>query len=133
MSDLRAVAPRAAFLGMQGGLDLARSMASLDLFVHTGAHETFCQAAHEALASGVPVVQPRRGAFPEIVSNTGGGIVVEPNDPDALAAAYLDLWRNPDKAAALGRAGADGVREHYDVGRMAEAAENAYRSVMTGV
>jgi glycosyltransferase involved in cell wall biosynthesis len=87
----------------------------------------------EALASGVPIVQPRRGAFPEIVRNTGGGVVVEPNDPDALAAAYLDLWRDPDKAAALGRAGAEGVREHYDVGRMAEAAENAYRSVMTAV
>jgi glycosyltransferase involved in cell wall biosynthesis len=84
----------------------------------------------EALANGVPVVQPRRGAFPEIVARTGGGIIVDADNPAALAAAYLDLWRNPDRAAALGAAGAAGVREHYDVGRMAEAAEDAYRSVM---
>jgi glycosyltransferase involved in cell wall biosynthesis len=83
----------------------------------------------EALANGLPVVQPRRGAFPEIVNNTGGGLLVEPDDPTALAAAMLDLWKDPDKAASLGAAGARGVREHYDVGRMAEAAEHVYRTV----
>jgi glycosyltransferase involved in cell wall biosynthesis len=82
----------------------------------------------EALANGIPVVQPRRGAFPEIVNNTGGGLIVDP-DPKALAAGILELWRNPERAAALGTAGAAGVREHYDVGRMAEAAEQVYRSI----
>ena len=80
----------------------------------------------EALAHGVPVVQPRRGAFPEVVRKTGGGLVVEPDDPAALADGLLELWRDRDRAAALGRAGAAGVREHYDVQRMAEAAERAY-------
>ena len=83
----------------------------------------------EALANGVPVVQPRRGAFPEIVHKTGGGLIVDADSPAALAAGYLDLWQHPDKAAALGTAGAAGVREHYDVGRMAEAAEQAYHAV----
>jgi glycosyltransferase involved in cell wall biosynthesis len=82
----------------------------------------------EALASGVPVVQPRRGAFPEIVKNTGGGLIVDAT-PAALAAGFLDLMRNPEKAAAFAAAGAAGVREHYDVGRMAEAAEHVYRTV----
>jgi glycosyltransferase involved in cell wall biosynthesis len=82
----------------------------------------------EALANGVPVVQPRRGAFPEMVRNTGGGLIVDPDDPAALAAGLLELWRNPERAAALAAAGAAGVREHYDVGCMAEAAEAAYRS-----
>ena len=75
----------------------------------------------------VPVVQPRHGAFPEMVSKTGGGVIVEPDNPSALADAYLELWRNPERATALGRAGAAGVREHYDVGRMAEAAEQRLR------
>jgi glycosyltransferase involved in cell wall biosynthesis len=83
----------------------------------------------EALANGVPVVQPRRGAFPEIVANTGGGLIVDANDPAALAAGWLELWRNPEKAAALAKAGATGVRQHYDVGHMAEAAERAYAAV----
>jgi glycosyltransferase involved in cell wall biosynthesis len=83
----------------------------------------------EAMANGVPVVQPRHGAFPEMVSRTGGGVIVEPDDPAALAAGYLALWRDPERAAALGRAGAAGVREHYDVGSMAEAAERADQSI----
>jgi glycosyltransferase involved in cell wall biosynthesis len=83
----------------------------------------------EALANGVPVVQPKRGAFPEILDKTGGGLMVPPGDSSALADAWLDLWRDPEKAFALGRAGAQGVREHYDVGVMAEAAEQAYRSL----
>jgi glycosyltransferase involved in cell wall biosynthesis len=84
----------------------------------------------EALANGVPAVQPRRGAFPEILRATGGGIIVEP-DPAALAAGYLELWRDPERAAALGKAGAAGVREHYDVGRMAEAAESVYAELIS--
>jgi glycosyltransferase involved in cell wall biosynthesis len=83
----------------------------------------------EALANGVPVVQPKRGAFPEIVHKTGGGLIVPAGDSSALAEAYLDLWRDREKAFALGRAGAQGVREHYDVGVMAEAAEQAYLSL----
>jgi glycosyltransferase involved in cell wall biosynthesis len=83
----------------------------------------------EALAAGVPVVQPRRGAFPEIVTNTGGGLLVDPT-PAALAGGLLELWQDGKRAAALGAAGAAGVREHYEVGRMAEAAEQVYRSMI---
>lgn len=83
----------------------------------------------EAMACGVPVVQPRRGAFPEIIENTGGGLIVEADDPDALADGILELWRDPARAAALGKAGAEGVRRHYTVGRMADAAENVYEQL----
>ena len=86
----------------------------------------------EAMANGVPVVQPRRGAFPEIVENTGGGLIVDADNPAALADGFLELWRNPQRAAALGRAGAEGVRRHYTVGRMAETAEAVYREVSGG-
>jgi glycosyltransferase involved in cell wall biosynthesis len=84
----------------------------------------------EAMANGVPVVQPRRGAFPEIVDRTGGGLIVETDDEEALAEGLLTVWRDPARAEALGEAGAAGVREHYSVGRMAEEAEAIYRSLV---
>jgi glycosyltransferase involved in cell wall biosynthesis len=83
----------------------------------------------EAMANGIPVVQPRRGAFPEIVEKTGGGLIVAGDDADALADGLLALWRDPARAAALGAAGAAGVAQHYDVSRMAETAEAIYREL----
>ena len=117
----------------RGEVDRAQKTAflqSLDVFsVPTTYAEPKGMFLLEAMANGLPVVQPRRGAFPEMVSRTGGGVIVEPDNPSALADAILDLWRNSGHAVALGRAGAAGVREHYDVGRMAEAAETAYKSI----
>jgi glycosyltransferase involved in cell wall biosynthesis len=84
----------------------------------------------EAMALGVPVVQPRRGAFPEIVEKTGGGILVDAGDPDALAAALQQLRDDPARRAALGAAGAAGVRAHYTAGQMAEIVEQIYREVI---
>ncbi|MGF7235093.1 MAG: glycosyltransferase, partial [Frankia sp.] len=61
--------PHAAFLGFQGGAALSAAVASLDIFVHTGVHETFCQAAHEAQASGVAVVAPAAGGLRDLVEH----------------------------------------------------------------
>ncbi len=84
----------------------------------------------EAMASGVPVVQPRRGAFPEMLRKTGGGILVEPDDPQSLAEGILTLWNDRDRAEELGRRGSQGVREHYDVTQMANRTLEVYRSVV---
>ena len=59
----------------------------------------------EAMASGVPVVQPRRGAFTEVVEKTGGGLLVTPDDPDSLADGLHALWSDRDRARALGPPG----------------------------
>ena len=84
----------------------------------------------EAMANGVPVVQPRRGAFPEIIEATGGGILVDSDEPESFARAIHLLWDDPDKRRELGRRGREGVRAHYSAGTMAEAALAAYRSFL---
>jgi glycosyltransferase involved in cell wall biosynthesis len=85
----------------------------------------------EAMANGIPIVQPRRGAFTEIVERTGGGVLVHPDDPQALADALLALLLDRERAAALGRTGAAGVREHYSADHMAQAAEKVYEEMVT--
>lgn len=84
----------------------------------------------EAMASGVPVVQPRRGAFTEIVETTGGGILVEPDSAEALVRGILELWQNPARRRELGRRGYEGVRRHYSAARMAGAALKIYQEVV---
>lgn len=90
---LRALLPNAVFLGVRHGEDLGRIVASLDVFVHTGSTETFCQAAQEALASGVPVVAPDSGGPRDLVRPGENGLLFAPGDGadlyacvDALAA-----------------------------------------------
>ena len=78
----------------------------------------------EAMANGVPIVQPRWGAFPEMIRKTGGGVLFEPNDVASLAEAILSLWKNSELARDLGHRGAAGVRQHYGVAQMAGRARD---------
>jgi glycosyltransferase involved in cell wall biosynthesis len=83
----------------------------------------------EAMASGVPVVQPRRGAFTEIVERTGGGLLVAPGDAEALAQGLFALWQDRVQLDALGARGFDGVRAHYSVARSADRQMAVYESI----
>jgi glycosyltransferase involved in cell wall biosynthesis len=83
----------------------------------------------EAMAAGVPVVQPRRGAFVEIVERSGGGVLVPPDDPEQLAATLLHLARDPAAREELaGRAHA-GVRAQYTVAHSADRLLAVYETV----
>jgi glycosyltransferase involved in cell wall biosynthesis len=73
----------------------------------------------EAMAAGIPVVQPHHGAFPEIIRKTGGGILVEPENPQSLADGLLTVLRDRDLRGALAGRAHSGVREHYRVEEMA--------------
>jgi len=84
----------------------------------------------EAMACGVPLVQPRRGAFTEIVEKTSGGLLVEPDNEQSLANGLLEIFQNRPLAEQLGREGARGVRQHYSAAHMADRALEAYESVI---
>ncbi len=83
----------------------------------------------EAMASGVPVVQPRRGAFIEVVNKTSGGVLVDQDDPDALASGLHSLWADPATRERLGRAAYDGVRAHYTIAHSADRLTRVYESL----
>ena len=101
--------PGAVFTGFLGGSDLAQAVASLDVFVHTGESETFCQGIQEALASGVPVVATGRGGPVDLVNNSINGWLYQPGDLRGLRDAVADLAGDTVKARALGAAGRLGV------------------------
>jgi phosphatidylinositol alpha 1,6-mannosyltransferase len=87
--------PDAEFLGWQSGVDLAMLVASLDVFVHTGPHETFCQAIQEALASGVPVVAPAMGGPLDLVRHGENGWLYPHDSRKLLAQAVRSLVADP--------------------------------------
>lgn len=100
--QLERALPGVRFLGVQHGEALARLYASLDVFVHTGPHETFGQTLQEAAASGVPVVAPASGGPVDLVESGVTGLLVPPDDGDALAAAVAELAADPGRRARYG-------------------------------
>jgi phosphatidylinositol alpha 1,6-mannosyltransferase len=100
---LRSLLSGAHFLGVLHGDDLGAAYASLDVFVHTGRHETYCQSAQEALASGVPVVAPRQGGPVDVVDDGTAGFLYRPGDRADLAT-YVDvLTDNPVLRRRMGQ------------------------------
>jgi glycosyltransferase involved in cell wall biosynthesis len=90
------------------------------LSVPTRYGEAFGLFLLEALAAGVPVVQPRTAAFPEIVEATGGGILFDEMTPVSCADAWESLLADPEKARGFGRSGREKVAADYSIQRLAE-------------
>ena len=84
----------------------------------------------EAMASGVPVVQPALGAFPEIIQIAGGGVTYEPNSPSELAKTLGKLLSDPLELEKLSLKGREGVVKHFDVTLQVEKMLIAYQDVI---
>lgn len=108
-AQLGGVLPGAIFLGERHGEQLARIYASLDVFVHTGPHETFGQTVQEALASGVPVVAPAAGGPLDLVTPGLTGVLVPPGDSGAIADAVASFRADRDLMRRYGVAARDSV------------------------
>jgi len=92
--------------------------------------EAFGLYVVEALAAGVPVVQPRHGAFPELVGATGGGVLCEPGDPTALAIAIEGLLSDLDKARQLGARGRAAVMARFDAPALAQETIHVFEKAL---
>ncbi|WP_283615904.1 glycosyltransferase family 4 protein [Mycolicibacterium poriferae] len=122
-AKLQTLMPSAVFTGALYGADLATAYASMDVFVHPGEHETFCQAVQEAMASGLPVIAPDAGGPRDLVAPMHTGMLLPVNGFESSLAQAVDhlLSERPRYSVAarrsvLGRtwpAVCDQLIEHY--------------------
>jgi glycosyltransferase involved in cell wall biosynthesis len=108
--------------------DFIQSLSVLSVPASDG--EAFGMFITEALAAGVPVVQPDAGAYPEVVDATGGGVLYNTETPGALAEALESLLLDPDRARELGQQGRTAVFDRFGVERMAEDMAAVYGSLL---
>ncbi len=92
--------------------------------------ESFGLYLLEAMAAGVPVVQPRHGSFPEILEATGGGILCDPDDPEALAQGLETLLLDETRSQELARHGRRAVLERFTAERMARQFEKVCQATL---
>lgn len=124
---LETALPTAVFTGTLYGAELATAYASIDVFVHPGEHETFCQAVQEALASGVPVVAPNAGGPRDLVTPGRTGLLLAVEEFEAqLPGAVTHLIQARSRYAPAARrsvlartwpAICDELLGHYDAVR----------------
>jgi glycosyltransferase involved in cell wall biosynthesis len=83
----------------------------------------------EALASGVPLVQPALGAFPEIIGQSGGGIVYFPNDPETLASALMSVISDEKQLIQFSISGRKAIEEQFNCTRITQKLVSVYNSL----
>jgi glycosyltransferase involved in cell wall biosynthesis len=126
----RGLAEEFRYLGPMDREGKAAFLRSLDvLSVPSGYHEPKGLYLLEAMATGVPVVQPNHGAFPELLHRTGGGLLARSEKPEDVADAIAAIWRDPAAAAAMGARGAEGVRSAYTIAHMTQGMLDVYREL----
>ena len=92
--------------------------------------EAFGLYVIEAMAAGVPVVQPRHASFPELIEATGGGVICEPT-AKGLAASIEQLLSDPIALGGLSEAGRNAVFKDFSMERMAEGTAKVLEEVAT--
>ena len=97
--------------------------------VPTVYHESKGLSILEAWANAVPMVLPAHGTFPELIEDTGGGLLHEPENPRALAAALRELILDLARADVLGRQAQLAIRERYTDELMARRTLQLYESL----
>jgi phosphatidylinositol alpha 1,6-mannosyltransferase len=123
--------PGAYFSGELTGEHLATAFASLDLFVHPGRNETFCQTVQEAQASGVPVIAPAAGGPLDLVEHGRTGLLFDPDQHAGLWRATAALARDEALRGRLRRAALERVSTRSWASVVAELTGH-YEAVIAG-
>jgi len=112
----------------QGLRDYFEKVAVVSVPVRNG--EAFGIYLLECMASGIPVVQPALGAFPEIIEFAGGGVIYKENSPEALAHSLEKLLADPKEMDRLSKAGKEGVENHFHINMQAKRMVEVYESAI---
>jgi phosphatidylinositol alpha 1,6-mannosyltransferase len=126
---LERLLPTATFTGQLTGVDLARAVASLDVLVHPGADETFCQVVQEALCAGVPVIAAAAGGPLDLVRHGENGLLWAGDDEHVLAAQVAALRDDPIGLARLAMKARPSV-VHRSWERVTDELLGYYRTVL---
>jgi glycosyltransferase involved in cell wall biosynthesis len=136
LAELRALA---SSLGLDGQVtflghreDVPALLADADAFVLPSRSEAFPNGAIEAMAAGLPVIASRVGGLVDLIDEGRTGLLVEPDDPRALAAAIESLVVSPARAEVLGACARDEVSRRYSFERMVRGFEDLYLSQLHG-
>lgn len=111
----------------QGRVKLLQKISLLSVPVPGG--EAFGTYLLEAMASGVPVVQPDEGGFAEIINKAGGGVAYQPNDAETLAATIDQLLLDPEELQRLSKHGRLQTRKHFDISNFVTDTLNVYEDI----
>ncbi len=117
---------RLALVGRVPTEELVHLYRRAALVVVPSRYEGFGLPAAEAMACATPVVATRAGALPEVVMQAGGGVLVRPDDPEALAAGIAELLADSERRATLGARGRQGVVDAYAWPQVAAATAEVY-------
>jgi glycosyltransferase involved in cell wall biosynthesis len=123
------IAPEGA-LAMLGYRPAAEVLPRWDVFVCPSRSEAFPLATLEAMAMGIPVLATTVGGIPEQIEHLETGVLVRPDDPEAIASWLVRLNDEPDLRARLGAAGAARIRREFTLERQAEGLHEAYLTAL---
>jgi glycosyltransferase involved in cell wall biosynthesis len=127
----RGLGDRFAYLGELSRSDKLAFFQSLDVMtMPTLYRESKGLPVLEAWANAIPVVVPEHGAFPEMMADTGGGLMFKPGDARSLAERLAELLSAPEQAAEYGRRGQEAVRQRHRAELMAQRTIALYRSLV---
>ena len=122
------VSDRVLFAGMR--MDIPAVLAAIDVFAMSSKREGLPVVLLEAMAGGRPIVTTRVGGIPEVVRDHKEALLVQPNDPAALADAINEVISNPELAAQLGRRARERATAEYSLAATARALEQVYADLL---
>ena len=123
------MADRVIFTGLVPPAEVCRYIALMDVLVHLSLREGLPRTVVQGLAGGVPVVAFRLDGTPEVLENDRTGWLCEAGDVPCVAQRVVQLLRDQDTRARMGRQGRERVRTQFDWRRMVHAIEEQYRRI----